>query len=133
MLFMDKKNKDILMPSNCPLCGDNVKITRFECTGCGSEVQGTFLTEGVFSLPLEYQKFILVFLAHRGNLTSIEKELGISYPTINKMLDTINQLLQQAEAKMPMQTKLSRKEILDAIDKGQMSVKEATNLLKNKE
>ena len=130
---MDKKIKEILMPSNCPLCGDNVRITRFECTGCGSQVQGTFLTEGVFSLPLEYQKFILVFLAHRGNLKSIEKELGISYPTINKMLDTINQMLQQAEANMPVQSKLSRKEILDAIDKGQMSVKEATILLKNKE
>jgi hypothetical protein len=130
---MNKKNKDIMMPSNCPLCGDNVRVTRFECTGCGSQVQGVFSTEGVFSLPLEYQKFIVVFLAHRGNLTSIEKELGISYPTINKMLDTINQMLHQAEAKMPVQSKLSRKEILDAIDKGQMSVKEATNLLENEE
>lgn len=132
-IAMDKKIKEILMPSSCPLCGDTVRITRFECTGCGSEVQGTFLTEGIFSLPLEYQKFILVFLAHRGNLKSIEKELGISYPTINKMLDTINQMLQQAEAKMPVQSKLSRKEILDAIDKGQISVKEATSLLKNQE
>ena len=130
---MDKKNKDIMMPSNCPICGDNIRVTRFECSGCGSEVQGTFLTEGMFSLPLEYQKFIVVFLTHRGNLKSIEKELGISYPTINKMLDTINQMLQQTETIAPMQKKLSRKEILDAIDKGQMNVKEATNLLKNQE
>lgn len=108
-------------------------VTRFECTGCGSEVQGSFRAEGVFSLPVEYQKFIVVFLAQRGNLKSIEKELGISYPTINKMLDTINLMLEQSETIAPMHTKLSRKDILEAIDKGQMSVKEAASLLKNQQ
>lgn len=133
MLAMNKKTKDILLPSSCPFCGENVVVTRFECTGCGSEVQGAFRAEGVFSLPVEYQKFIVVFLAQRGNLKSIEKELGISYPTINKMLDTINQMLEQSETIAPMHTKLSRKDILEAIDKGQLSVKEAASLLKNQD
>lgn len=130
---MDKKIKDIQMPTSCPLCGNNVKITCFECTGCGSQVQGAFRVEGVFSLPVEYQKFIVVFLAQRGNLKSIEKELGISYPTINKMLDTINKMLEQSKTIAPLQNKLSRREILDAIDKGQLSVREATSLLKNQD
>ncbi len=130
---MNKKTKDILLPSSCPFCGENVVVTRFECTGCGRQVQGSFRAEGVFSLPVEYQKFIVVFLAQRGNLKSIEKELGISYPTINKMLDTINLMLEQSETIAPMHTKLSRKDILEAIDKGQMSVKEAASLLKNQQ
>ncbi len=128
---MEKKTNNMLLPASCPFCGDNVKVTCFECTGCGSEVRGSFRSEGVFSLPVEYQKFIVVFLAQRGNLKSIEKELGISYPTINKMLDTINLMLEQSETIAPMHTKLSRKDILEAIDKGQMSVKEAASLLKN--
>ena len=131
---MGTEKKKNLVPSACPFCQGDIKITQFECADCGCRVNGVFFrqSEGIFSLPPEYQRFIIVFLAHRGNLRSIEKELGISYPTINKMLDTINQMLRQAQANMPVQAKLSRKEILDAIDKGQMSVKEATDILKNK-
>lgn len=79
-------------------------------------------------LPVEYQKFIAVFLRHRGNITSVEKELGISYPTINKMLETINKMLETSVEEKP----LDRKEILDAIDKGEMSVRDATYILKTR-
>ena len=58
----------------------------------------------------------------------MEKELGISYPTINKMLDSINNVLKGTVEEKP----LSRKEILDSIEKGEMSVKEATYILKTR-
>jgi hypothetical protein len=58
----------------------------------------------------------------------VEKELGISYPTINKMLDSINNVLKGTVEEKP----LSRKEILDSIEKGEMSVKEATYILKTR-
>jgi len=77
-------------------------------------------------LPAEYQKFIAVFLRHRGNIKAVEKELGISYPTINKMLDSINAMLGAAGQERP----LTRKEILDSIEKGELSVKDATFILK---
>lgn len=79
-------------------------------------------------LPVEYQKFIAVFLRHRGNIKAVEKELGISYPTINKMLETINRMLESLSEEKP----LDRKEILDAIDKGEMSVRDATYILKTR-
>lgn len=79
-------------------------------------------------LPAEYQKFIAVFLRHRGNIKAVEKELGISYPTINKMLDSTNAILGMAVQEKP----LTRKEILDSIEKGEMSVKEATFILKTR-
>jgi hypothetical protein len=58
----------------------------------------------------------------------VEKELGISYPTINKMLDSVNNILKSTVGQRP----LSRKEILDSIDKGEMSVKDATYILKSR-
>jgi hypothetical protein len=58
----------------------------------------------------------------------VEKELGISYPTINKMLESINNILKGTVEEKP----LNRKEILDAIDKGEMSVRDATYILKTR-
>jgi len=126
---MSDTSKQLNLPAGCPLCGDSIAVTQIKCTGCGSEIKGSFATAGLTALPVEYQKFIAVFLRHRGNISQVEKELGISYPTINKMLDTVNNALSAAA---PQQKPLTRKEILDSIEKGEMSVKEATFILKNR-
>lgn len=118
------------LPSGCPLCGGFIEVTQIKCAGCGSEINGSFKAEGISTLPAEYQKFIAVFMRHRGNIKAVEKELGISYPTINKMLDSINTML---DATATIQEKpLTRKEILDSIERGEMSVKDATFILKTR-
>ena len=114
------------LPSRCPLCGEPILVTSIRCTGCLSEISGTFLPQGLERLPVEYQKFIAVFLACRGNISQVEKQLGISYPTINKMLDGINHLLRGVLDERP----LSRKEILDSIERGDMSAKDAADMLR---
>ncbi len=127
---MSDTSKQLNLPAACPLCGDSIAVTRIKCTGCNSEINGSFATVGLTGLPVEYQKFITVFLRHRGNISQVEKELGISYPTINKMLDSVNNALSAAAT--PQQKPLTRKEILDSIERGEMSVKEATFILKNR-
>jgi hypothetical protein len=127
---MNNKKQQLNLPAGCPLCGDTIEVTHIWCAGCGSEIKGSFKTEGMSTLPAEYQKFIVVFLRHRGNIKAVEKELGISYPTINKMLDSINTML---DATATTQEKpLTRKEILDSIERGEMSVKDATFILKTR-
>ena len=123
---MNIKKKQLDLPAGCPLCSGNIEVTQFRCTGCGCEVNGVFTAKGMSLLPDEYQKFIVVFLRHRGNIKAVEKELGISYPTINKMLDSINNILGSATKEIP----LTRKEILDSIEKGEMSVKDAAFIFK---
>ena len=125
---MGKDIKQLKLPVGCPFCGEMIEITRIRCSGCNSEIHGSFSAGGLTALPVEYQKFITVFLRQRGNIKQVEKELGISYPTINKMLDSINNILKGTVAERP----LSRKEILDSIDKGEMSVKDATYILKTR-
>jgi hypothetical protein len=123
---MSNKIQQLDFPSACPLCGGVIQVTQIKCTGCGSEISGVFTLQGMSLLPVEYQKFIVVFLKHRGSIKAVEKELGISYPTINKMLDSINKILGSASKEIP----LTRKEILDSIEKGEMSVKDAAFILK---
>ncbi|MHC4337509.1 MAG: DUF2089 domain-containing protein [Planctomycetota bacterium] len=126
---MSKKAKQVDLPVSCPLCGEAIEVTRIKCSGCNSEINGSFKVGGFTLLPVEYQKFIAVFLRHRGNISAVEKDLGISYPTINKMLEAINRMLESSVEEKP----LDRKEILDAIDKGEMSVRDATYILKTRE
>ncbi len=114
------------LSGDCPLCGESITVTRIKCSGCGSEITGSFEPSLLASLPVEYQKFMVVFLRHRGNIKGVEKELGISYPTINKMLESTNRML-AGSGPLPS---LSRKEILDAIDQGEISVKDAAIILK---
>lgn len=125
---MTKKAKQVDLPVSCPLCGESVEVRQIKCTGCGSEINGSFQVSEFTLLPVEYQKFIIVFLRHRGNIKAVEKELGISYPTINKMLEAINKMLESSVEEKP----LNRREILDAIDRGEMSVRDATYILKTR-
>ena len=125
---MSNKTKQLNLPSGCPLCGGSIEVKQIRCTDCGSEINGSFKTKGMTVLPAEYQRFIAVFLRQRGNIKAVEKELGISYPTINKMLDSINAILAMDVQEKP----LTRKEILDSIEKGELSVKDATFILKTR-
>lgn len=127
---MDNNTKPMSLPSGCPLCGGAIEVKQIKCTGCGSEIKGSFRTDTMTGLPPEYQKFIAVFLRHRGNIKAVEKELGISYPTINKMLDSINTML--GASGTTEEKPLTRKEILDSIEKGDLSVKDATFILKSR-
>jgi hypothetical protein len=78
-------------------------------------------------LPHEMQEFVLVFMRCRGNIREVEKELGISYPTVCKRLDLVNELL-----RTPMGGGLSRGEILTKLERGEITGKEAAELLKGR-
>ncbi len=127
---MDNNIKQLNLPSGCPLCGGAIEVRQIKCKSCGSEINGSFKTDAMMALPAEYQKFIVVFLRHRGNIKAVEKELGISYPTINKMLDSTNAML--GAIGTTDEKPLTRKEILDSIERGEMSVKDATLILKTR-
>jgi hypothetical protein len=82
-------------------------------------------------LPAELQEFVLVFLRCRGNIREAEKELGISYPTVCKRLDLVNEFLGQKSAGGNGKV-ASRGEILGRLERGEISAKEAAELLKGR-
>jgi hypothetical protein len=81
----------------CPACGGPLVITECRCANCQLQMRGE-LQPGQFSvLTPDQLTFIRQFLRVRGNLTELEKVLGVSYPTIRNKLDEINLALDRAE------------------------------------
>ena len=79
-----------------------------------------------FRLPPDLQDFVLIFLRCQGTIRDVEKELGISYPTVCKRLDLVNELLGNRSPAV------SRNQILERLEQGEITVKEATQLLKER-
>jgi hypothetical protein len=93
---------------------------------CDLTFEGKLPTSRLALLSSEQQQFVEVFLVARGNIKEVERELGISYPTVRKKLDEVIQALGHA----PQAQRLTRSEILEAIDKGEIPAKEGISLLK---
>lgn len=81
----------------CPACGGPLIITEIRCTQCHTEVRGQFTPGNLTALSEEQLTFVQIFLRARGNLSEVEKILGISYPTIRNKLDEIVKVLERAE------------------------------------
>ena len=123
-------------PSKCPVCGNKLSVTKLSCHKCSTSIEGDFQPCEFCSLPEEDLDFAKVFIKCRGNIKDVERELGISYPTVRSKLDTVikglglepstKELIKENELK-----KASRNEILDQLSKGELTPKEATEKIKN--
>jgi hypothetical protein len=74
---------------SCPTCGGPLAITVVRCESCGTEVHSHYQPCPFCRLTPEQMSFILLFVQSRGNLSEVEKALGVSYPTIRGKLDEI--------------------------------------------
>ena len=80
----------------CPLCADELLVREYRCRGCGLVLRGAFRRCEVCALPAELLHFVNVFLEAEGNFRSVERRLGISYPTVKARLASINARLAEA-------------------------------------
>jgi hypothetical protein len=112
--------------SQCPICAGQLEPVKLKCVSCDLILEGTLPASRLALLSPDQQQFVEAFLMVRGNIKEVEKELGISYPTVRKRLDEIIRALGHA----PQAERMRREEILDAIDKGEISAKEGIALLK---
>lgn len=76
-------------PADCPVCGDDLIITRKGCLKCGTELAGEFASCAYCGLEETDHEILKVFLTSRGNLREVEKHLGVSYPTARARLDAV--------------------------------------------
>jgi len=75
--------------TKCPVCNSNLTVQRLKCKKCGTIIENEFELSKLSYLNQEQLKFIEVFLECRGNIKDVEKELGISYPTVRSKLDEV--------------------------------------------
>lgn len=112
---------------NCPVCGSGLRVTRLRCPSCNTVIEGDFQTERLLSLNAQQRSFVLSFLRNRGNIREMEKELGISYPTVRSRLDDIIQAIDGASAtKTPP---LTRKQILEMLAKEEITQEDAMAMI----
>lgn len=76
-------------PADCPVCGDDLIVTRKGCLKCGTELAGEFASCAYCALDDADLDLLRVFLASRGNLREVEKHLGVSYPTARARYDAM--------------------------------------------
>lgn len=119
-------------PSRCPVCEHELSISMMTCSYCQTKLEGNFTSCKFCKLPPEQLEFIEIFIKCRGNIKDVEKELGISYPTVRNRLDGIIQALGYNVEKDPAtdEGKNRRQEILSSMEKGEITSVEATKLLR---
>ncbi len=115
----------------CPVCGDRTYVRRLVCDACGSALEGQFELCKFCRLSPEQQQFVEVFLVNRGNIREMERVLGISYPTVRSRLDAIIEALGYTVSKEEQVDQGKRRTVLEALEKGDISVQDALQRLKS--
>ncbi|MCD4727604.1 MAG: DUF2089 domain-containing protein [Pirellulales bacterium] len=115
---------------DCPVCGSELRVKVLACPSCRTKIEGDFSPpeSRLFSLSREDLEFVELFVQVRGSIKEMEKALGVSYPTVRGMLDSIIGNLGYAVDRGIAPDK--RKEILDRLDQGEINAVEAAKLLK---
>jgi len=75
--------------ATCPVCSGELAVTRLHCRSCGTTLEGEFSVGRFGRLTREQLVLLESFLRSRGNLRDIERELGISYPTVRSRVEAL--------------------------------------------
>ncbi len=75
--------------STCPVCEHELSVTRLHCRECGTTLEGEFAVGRFARLGREQLALLESFLRSRGNLREMERELGISYPTVRGRVEAL--------------------------------------------
>ena len=98
---------------------------------------GEIAIEGAFELPqlarltLEDQIFVAAFLKSHGSIKEMEQVFGVSYPTVKARLNRIAGQLEFVDTN-PAPLKTGRHEILNRLERGEISAAEAIRQLEVK-
>ena len=87
--------------STCPVCEGELAITRLHCRSCGTALEGEFGVGRFGRLSREQLSLLESFLRSRGNLKDLERELGISYPTVRGRIEALLRALGLADGDEP--------------------------------
>jgi hypothetical protein len=113
----------------CPICNESLHVVRLDCEGCGTRLEGNFTLGRFQALTAEQLEFLETFIRARGNFKDVERELGISYPTVRSRLDAVIRALGFASQAEPDRDAERRKEILRELAEGKIAPDDAATLL----
>src|SRR5688572_7464915 len=117
----------------CPSCGADLEIREVGCTRCETQVRARYRPCDFCRLNDEQSTFLRLFVTSRGNLSEVEKRLGVSYPTVRAKLDEIIGRLSTGEAPradQPEPSGAARRDVLQAVARGEIDPAEGVRRLK---
>ncbi len=115
----------------CPVCGETLTVTRLHCRSCDTTIEGQFTIGAFDRLGPEQLAFAETFIRCEGKLNRMEKELGLSYPTLrarlNELIQAMGYEIGQEEAAGVSDEE--RRRILDDLAAGRISSQDAVKAL----
>ncbi len=118
-------------PTACPVCHDDLLVTRMVCRNCDTALEGRFTLGPLFQITPEQRHFVEVFVRCEGKISRVQEELGVSYPTVRSRLDDVIRALgyeveQEQEQGVGEER---RQEILQQLARQEISSEEALRLM----
>jgi hypothetical protein len=115
---------------HCPSCGGDLAVTRMSCPSCGTVITGAWAPCHFCQLSPEHTRLLESFVRSRGNVKEMARELDNSYWTVRKQVDELIEALGYEPAPPPPEDTAGRQmEILDQLERGEISPDEAATLL----
>jgi hypothetical protein len=105
--------------------GEPFAVERVKLGSSGIAIDGSFELPPLARLTAEDQVFVTAFLRSHGSIKEMEQLFGVSYPTVKNRLSSIAAKLEFVEVNPPA----SRLEILERLDRGEITAAEATKML----
>jgi hypothetical protein len=129
-------------------------VTRLRCGECGTTIEGEFSVGRFGRLTREQLQLLESFLRSRGNLRDMERELGISYPTVRSRVEQLVRALgfgprdeaetdgaasgaqpaadstTDAAAPTPEQVAAARQEVLERLARHELTAEEAADAIR---
>jgi hypothetical protein len=127
----------------CPSCNGQLFPRVLVCDSCGLKVEGDFVMNEFGALTPDELHFLRVFIYCEGRIRDMEAALGVSYPTVKGHMASIKEKLNLASVRPPAPagdaentgapvSPRTADEVLDGLEAGQISYKEAIRLLRAK-
>ncbi|MCU0484016.1 MAG: DUF2089 domain-containing protein [Chloroflexi bacterium] len=128
--------------ATCPVCSGELAVTRLRCRACGTSLEGDFNVGRFARLSREQLALLESFLRSRGNLKEMERELGVSYPTVRARVDGLLRALgfgaaasldDEAEpsASDPAMVTAARREVLERLASHEIDAQAAAAALRD--
>ena len=109
--------------------GKAISIERVRVLESNIAIEGSFDLPPLGQLPMDDQVFIGAFVRSHGSIKEMERLFGVSYPTIKNRLNRLSVALGLGMG-IEDEPAPSRIEILDRLERGEITPQEAMEKLK---
>lgn len=112
--------------TRCPVCEGDLKAVRLKCDCCGTVIENSFDFPDLLKLTREQMEFVEVFIRSRGNIKDVERELGISYPTVRAKLDQVIEMMAGGKVGLVGQKEIvameqAKQDVIQRLEKGEIT------------